>query len=82
MLQTSYSFIRNLSLTVKVAGTASLVFVAFVFWLSYISFTHFESEFKDSIYSQQLTARQSTSKKYRRQAAHYPQCAYRQCPKA
>ena len=55
LLRTIISFIRNLSLTIKVAVTASVVFLVFVLTISIISYRHFEQEFKNTIYAQQLS---------------------------
>lgn len=55
LLRTMISFIRNLSLTIKVAVTASVVFLVFVLTISLISYRHFEQEFKNTIYAQQLS---------------------------
>ncbi len=55
LLRPMMSFIRNLSLTIKVAVTASVVFLVFVLTISTISYRHFEQEFKNTIYAQQLS---------------------------
>jgi PAS domain S-box-containing protein len=54
-LRTILSFISNLSLTIKVAVTASVVFLVFVLSICYVSFRHFEQEFKNTIYAQQAS---------------------------
>ncbi|WP_338849905.1 EAL domain-containing protein [Massilia sp. W12] len=45
----------DLSLKAKVALTASVVFVLFVATVSWISFRYFEREFRNSIYTQQVS---------------------------
>ena len=62
LLRTIISFIRNLSLTIKVAVTASVVFLVFVLSISYVSYRHFEQEFKNTIYAQQLSLVTALSK--------------------
>lgn len=53
LYRTLLAFISNLSMTVKVASTASLVFLIFVISVSWISYDYLATEFTNTIYAQQ-----------------------------